>query len=130
MRAKSNPNGDKGAEHSPISRLILHQEKETKMNGIKRLIGRLIWNLSESFHISLGNHGPTIFGWMIGAKGRGSTMSNAGKNHEGYQDPTASKANLDVQSAAHCHGVNFHRRMQIKIGIIQEDTGTYRHYQK
>ena len=41
-----------------------------KMNGIKRLIGRLIWNFSESFHISLGNHGPTIFGWMIGAKGK------------------------------------------------------------
>ncbi len=40
------------------------------MNGIKRLIGRLIWNFSESFHISLGNHAPTIFGWMIGAKGK------------------------------------------------------------
>lgn len=59
-----------GAEHSPMSRLILHQEKEVKMDGIKRLIGRLIWDFSESFHISLGNLAPIIFGWMIGAKGK------------------------------------------------------------
>lgn len=40
------------------------------MDGIKRLIGRLIWDFSESFHISLGNLAPIIFGWMIGAKGK------------------------------------------------------------
>ena len=40
------------------------------MNGIKRFIGKLIWDFAETFHISLGNLGPTIFGWMVGVKGK------------------------------------------------------------
>jgi hypothetical protein len=40
------------------------------MNGIKRFIGKLVWNFAETYHISLGNLGPTIFGWMVGVKGK------------------------------------------------------------
>lgn len=40
------------------------------MRYIKQFIGREIWYLSESFNISLGIFAPTIFGWMIGSKGK------------------------------------------------------------
>lgn len=33
-------------------------------------IGKLIWNLSEYFNVSLGNFAPTVFGWMIGSQGK------------------------------------------------------------
>ncbi|AGO48292.1 hypothetical protein Phi17:1_gp16 [Cellulophaga phage phi17:1] len=35
----------------------------------KRLIGSLIWNISENLKIPLGKYSPIIFGWMIGSKG-------------------------------------------------------------
>jgi hypothetical protein len=35
-----------------------------------KTIGKLIWNLSEYFNIPLGNFAPTVFGWMIGSKGK------------------------------------------------------------
>jgi hypothetical protein len=36
---------------------------------IKKFIGKIIWNLSESLNISLGVFAPKIFEWMIGYKG-------------------------------------------------------------
>lgn len=35
-----------------------------------KFIGKVIWSFSELFHISLGNFAPTVFGWMIGKKGK------------------------------------------------------------
>ena len=31
---------------------------------------KLVWNLSEYFHINLGKYAPYIFGKMIGSKGK------------------------------------------------------------
>lgn len=35
-----------------------------------KALGRLIWNFSEYFNVSLGNFAPIVFGWMIGSKGK------------------------------------------------------------
>jgi len=35
-----------------------------------KLIGKLIWGFSEYFNIPLGKFAPTVFGWMIGRKGK------------------------------------------------------------
>ena len=43
--------------------------------NIKRFIGAIIWDISESMKIPLGKHAPVIFGWMIGSKGK-QTKSN------------------------------------------------------
>lgn len=40
------------------------------MIKIKKIIGTIIWNLSEHFHVPIGKHAPKIFGWMIGSKGK------------------------------------------------------------
>ena len=40
------------------------------MKRIKQIIGREIWYLSESFNIPLGRFAPTVFGWMMGSKGK------------------------------------------------------------
>ena len=42
---------------------------------MKRL-GRLIWNFSECFNVSLGNFAPIVFGWMIGSKGKKTQGGN------------------------------------------------------
>jgi len=36
---------------------------------MKKLIGKIIWELSELFEVGLGKYAPTVFGWMIGSKG-------------------------------------------------------------
>jgi hypothetical protein len=38
--------------------------------NIKRFIGRIIWDISETMHWPLGKYAPIIFGWMVGAKKR------------------------------------------------------------
>jgi hypothetical protein len=35
-----------------------------------KIIGKLIWNFSEYFNFPLGKFAPTVFGWMIGRKGK------------------------------------------------------------
>ena len=36
----------------------------------KRLVGTIIWNLSELLNIPLGRSAPKVFGWMIGIEGK------------------------------------------------------------
>jgi hypothetical protein len=38
--------------------------------NIKRFIGAIIWDVSETMHWPLGKCAPKIFGWMIGSKGK------------------------------------------------------------
>lgn len=35
-----------------------------------KIIGKIIWELSEFFSIGLGKYAPIVFGWMIGSKGK------------------------------------------------------------
>ena len=35
-----------------------------------KIIGRIIWDLSEGFEIPLGTFAPMVFGWMVGSKGK------------------------------------------------------------
>ena len=35
-----------------------------------QFVASCIWNISENLKISLGRFAPTIFGWMIGSKGK------------------------------------------------------------
>lgn len=37
---------------------------------ILQFIGSCIWNTCESLHTALGKYGPTVFGWMVGRKGK------------------------------------------------------------
>ena len=34
-----------------------------------RIIGTIIWEISETTGIGLGRYAPIVFGWMIGSKG-------------------------------------------------------------
>jgi hypothetical protein len=44
---------------------------------MERMAGKIIWNFSECFHVSLGKFAPVVFGWMIGARGRKLTDREA-----------------------------------------------------
>lgn len=35
-----------------------------------RIIGKIIWELSELSGIGLGKYAPIVFGWMVGSKGK------------------------------------------------------------
>ena len=37
---------------------------------MKKLIGSIIWTVSEYCFIDLGKFAPIVFGWMIGRKGK------------------------------------------------------------
>jgi hypothetical protein len=41
-----------------------------------KIIGKVIWDLSEYLNIPLGNFAPTVFGWMIGRKGKKTQGGN------------------------------------------------------
>ena len=36
----------------------------------KQLFASCVWEMSEYFEVGLGKYAPTIFGWMIGSKGK------------------------------------------------------------
>ncbi len=38
--------------------------------NIKRILGRVIWEASETLHIPLGRFALIVFGWIIGSKGK------------------------------------------------------------
>ena len=35
---------------------------------MKQIVGKIIWEFAETFHINLGKYAPIIFGWMINSK--------------------------------------------------------------
>ena len=35
-----------------------------------RIIGKIIWDISEFTGIGLGKYAPIVFGWMVGSKGK------------------------------------------------------------
>lgn len=52
---------------NPITKTM---EKEKTKGTPLQFIASFIWNASEYLNLSLGDFAPTVFGWMVGSKGK------------------------------------------------------------
>jgi hypothetical protein len=58
------------SHHSHIRNNQNNSHTFVVQNSKMKTIGKLIWGFSEYFNIPLGKFAPTVFGWMIGRKGK------------------------------------------------------------
>lgn len=46
---------------------------------MKKVLGKIIWDISEFSGIGLGKYAPIVFGWMIGCKEYRKKVNNNGE---------------------------------------------------